>query len=81
VTSNRVLVPLAIVAGIVLIVIGIVYCVDTANSLPSFFPGHESAPTTDHHIKHGLLAFALALGCFVFVWFRTGPKSGEATSG
>jgi hypothetical protein len=77
--SNRFLVPLAVIAGIALIAVAVVYFVDTAGALPSFFPGHETG-SPDHHIKHGLLALFLALGCFVFVWFRTGPESG-ATSG
>jgi hypothetical protein len=68
------LVPLAVIAGIVLVAIGVVYFVDTAGSLPSFFPGHE-AGSGDHHVKHGLLAVILGLGCFIFAWFQTGPST------
>jgi hypothetical protein len=49
--------------------------VDTAHALPSFFPGHESAPTSHHHVKHGIAAFVVALACFVFAWFQSGPKT------
>lgn len=76
--SNRAIVLLAALAGVALVIVGIVYCVDTADALPSFFPGHE-AGSTDHHIKHGLLAFFLALCCFAFVWFRTGPSATSAS--
>jgi hypothetical protein len=64
----------AVLAGIVLLVIAVIYWVDTAHALPSFFPGHSSTPTSHHHIKHGIAAFVVALGCFVFAWFQTGPK-------
>ena len=33
---------LAIVVGLALIVVAIVYWVEPAKSLPSFFPGHEA---------------------------------------
>ncbi len=75
--KNRKLIPLAIILGIVLIAIGIVYFAEPAKSLPSFFPGHE-AGSTHHHSKHGLLAVVLGLGCFVFAWFQSGPSSQSA---
>jgi hypothetical protein len=73
-TKNRKLILPAIIVGIVLIVIGVVYFAEPASSLPSFFPGHE-AGSSHHHTKHGLLACILGLGCFVFAWFQTGPAS------
>jgi hypothetical protein len=76
-TKNRKLIPWAIAAGIVLLVIAVIYWVESAGSLPSFFPGHE-AGSSHHHFKHGLLAFILALGCFVFAWFQTGLSSRSA---
>jgi hypothetical protein len=31
-------------------------------------------------VKHGIAAFCLALACFVFAWFRSGPqKTGPKT--
>jgi uncharacterized membrane protein HdeD (DUF308 family) len=72
-TKNRKLIPWAILAGVVLIVIAVVYFAEPASSLPSFFPGHE-AGSSHHHTKHGLLAFILGLGCFVFAWFQSGPS-------
>ena len=76
-TKNRKLIVPAIVVGIVLIVIAGVYFAEPAHSLPSFFPGHESG-SNHHHVKHGLLALVLGLGCFVFAWFQTGPASRSA---
>ncbi len=76
--NNRLLALLAVVVGIVLIVIAIVYWVEPAKSLPSFFPGHE-AGSAHHHAKHGIASFCVGLACFVFAWFRTGPKRTTAT--
>ena len=67
------LVVLAVVLGIVLIVIAVVYWVEPADSLPSFFPGHE-AGSAHHHVKHGIAAFLVGLACLAFAWFNTGPK-------
>jgi hypothetical protein len=77
VTKNRKLIVPAILVGIALIVIAVVYWAEPAGSLPSFFPGHD-AGSGHHHVKHGLLAFILGLGCFVFAWFQTGPASRSA---
>jgi len=61
----------AVALGILFLAIAIVYWVDPAGSLPSFFPGHESG-SSHHHVKHGIAAAIVALGCFVFAWFQTG---------
>ena len=63
----------AIVLGVVLIVIAVIYWAEPAKSLPSFFPGH-TAGSSHHHTKHGIAAFLLGIACFVFAWFRSGPK-------
>ena len=76
--NDRLLVAASILAGIVLIVIAIVYWVEPAKSLPGFFPGHE-AGSAHHHVKHGIAAFVVGLASFVFAWFRTGPKRTPAT--
>jgi hypothetical protein len=79
VTRSRGLIIAAIIAGIVLIVIAIVYFAEPAKSLPSFFPGHDAHSSTTH-VKHGIAALLLGLGCFVLAWFATGPRSGGASS-
>ncbi len=73
VQNNRLLVWLAILLGIVLIVVAVVYWAEPAKSLPSFFPGHH-AHSNHHHTKHGIAAFLVGLACFAFAWFRSGPK-------
>jgi hypothetical protein len=70
---RRILVVLAIVLGIVLIAIAVVYWAEPAKSLPSFFPGHQ-AGSNHHHTKHGIAAFLLGVACLVFAWFNTGKK-------
>jgi uncharacterized membrane protein HdeD (DUF308 family) len=71
--NDRLLVALAVVAGIALIVIAIVYFAEPARSLPGFFPGQE-AGSNHHHVKHGIASLLVGLACLVFAWFRTGPK-------
>jgi hypothetical protein len=71
--NDRLLVVLAVVAGIALIVIAVIYWAEPAKSLPGFFPGHE-AGSNHHHVKHGIAAFLLGVACLVFAWFRSGPK-------
>ncbi len=73
--NDRLLVVLAIVAGIVLMVIAIIYFVEPAKSLPGFFPGHQDG-SDHHHVKHGIAALLVGLACFAFAWFRSGPKRG-----
>ena len=75
--KNPRLIPWAIAAGAILIVIAIIYWAESAGSLPSFFPGHE-AGSSHHHIKHGLLAFILGIGCVVFAWFQSGPSTARS---
>ncbi len=74
------LIGAAVVVGIALIVIAIVYVAEPAGSLPSFFPGHD-AGSSHHHAKHGILAFVLGVGCFIFAWFQTGPASRAPVNG
>jgi Na+/H+ antiporter NhaD/arsenite permease-like protein len=79
-TLRKLIVP-AVILGVVLIVVAIVYFVEPAHSLPSFFPGHASAGSAEanhHHTKHGIAALVVALACFAFAWFQTGPKTQTA---
>jgi hypothetical protein len=76
--KRRNLIVPAIVLGIVLVVVAVIYWVDPAKSLPSFFPGH-AAGSSHHHVKHGIAAFVVGLGCFVFAWFQTGPAGTQRT--
>ena len=71
--NDRLLAGLAILVGIVLIVLAVVYFAEPAKSLPSFIPGHE-AGSGHHHVKHGIASLLVGLACLVFAWFRTGQK-------
>jgi hypothetical protein len=71
--NRRLLAALAVVVGIALVVVAIVYWAEPAKSLPSFFPGHQ-AGSNHHHTKHGIAAFLVGLASFAFAWFNTGPK-------
>jgi Na+/H+ antiporter NhaD/arsenite permease-like protein len=79
----RKLVLPVVILGIALIVVAIIYFVTPEHSLPSFFPGHSSATSAEanhHHSKHGIAALVVALACFAFAWFATGPRAGSADS-
>jgi 1,4-dihydroxy-2-naphthoate octaprenyltransferase len=71
--SRKLLATVALVVGIVLIAIAVVYWVEPAKSLPGFFPGHQ-AGSSHHHVKHGIAAFLVGLACLVFAWFNTGGE-------
>src|SRR5271154_1171096 len=71
--NDRLLVAAAVVLGTILIGIAVVYFVEPAKSLPGFFPGH-AAGSDHHHVKHGIAALLLGVACYVFAWFRSGPK-------
>ena len=80
---RKILVPAAAIVGVLLIVVAIVYFVEPAHSLPSFFPGHVSASDSEahhHHTKHGIAALVVALACFAFAWFASGPKASAASA-
>jgi hypothetical protein len=67
------LVGAAVVAGVALIVLAVVYWLEPAGSLPSFFPGHE-AGSGHHPVKHGLAAFFVGIALLVYAWFQTGGE-------
>jgi len=73
-TKRRNLILPAVLLGIVFLIIAVVYWIEPAGSLPSFFPGHE-AGSPHHHAKHGIAAFVVALACFIFAWFQSGPSA------
>jgi hypothetical protein len=78
-SSRRLLAIVAVIVGIALIAIAVVYWVEPAKSLPSFFPGHE-AGSSHHHTKHGIAAFLVGLACLVFAWFNTGTPRTSRTA-
>jgi drug/metabolite transporter (DMT)-like permease len=58
---------LAFVLGAILIVVAGIYLLMPADSLPSFFPGHE-AGLMRPRIKHGVAAGVVGVMLFVVSW-------------
>ena len=65
---------IAIVLGVLLAVVAVVYWVVPAGALPGFFPGFEAGDTRVH-VKHGLAAAVLALILFAIAWYVGRPRS------
>ena len=61
------IVSLAILAGIVLVVVSVIYFAVGANDLPSWFPGHHETGTGNHP-KRGIAALVVGLVCFGYAW-------------
>jgi hypothetical protein len=72
-SNDRLLTVLALVVGLLLIALAIVYWIEPASSLPSWIPGHE-AGSGRHHVKHGIGAFLVGAALLVYAWFKTGPR-------
>ncbi len=64
----------SVVLGLIFLGIAAVYWTHTAAALPHFMPGFDAA-STKVHFKHGLGALILAIGLFVFAWFKSAPKA------
>jgi hypothetical protein len=76
---SRWLTVAAVVVGVALIVVAVVYWAEPARSLPGFFPGQE-AGSNHHHVKHGIAAFLLGLALLAFAWFQSAPKKTSNTA-
>ena len=76
--QRRLLTVLAVVVGLALIALAIVYWVEPAKSLPSWLPGH-TAGSGHHHVKHGIASFLVGLACLVYAWFQTGSSRTRQT--
>jgi hypothetical protein len=68
---------IAAIVGLLFCVAAVLYFTQTAGSLPSFLPGHAVGSTL-RHTKHGILALAVGVICFVAAWFLSGPKQQAA---
>jgi hypothetical protein len=74
VTKRPALIIPALLLGLLLLALAVLYVVDPAGSLPAFVPGH-AAGSSHHHVKHGIASGLLGIGCLVFAWFQTGPAA------
>lgn len=77
-TKRRNLIAPAVLAGVLLLALAVLYIVEPASSLPSLIPGHE-AGSGHHHIKHGIAAAAVGVAALAFAWFQTGPATPAPT--
>lgn len=68
-----------IAAGVVCMILAIVYFVTSAANLPSFFPGHQ-AGVTRHHTKHGLALIGVGVVLWIAAWFTTAPAKPAGAS-
>jgi hypothetical protein len=59
--------------GLIFLVLAVYYWMTPAGSLPGFMPGYIDS-STHVHFKHGLGALILGIACFIFAWFKSGPK-------
>jgi uncharacterized membrane protein len=74
--SNKLLVLIAVVAGVLFLAVAAIYFTHPANSLPNFFPGYDKT-LIRHHTTHAIGAFILGIGAFIFAWFQSGKKSSK----
>lgn len=58
---------IALVLGLALIAIAVIYFMMPADSLPGFFPGHE-AGLARIRVKHGVLSGGLGVVLIVVAW-------------
>lgn len=72
-TRHPAVIAVAVIAGLALIAVAIVYWAEPASSLPSWLPGHQ-AGSAHHHVKHGLAAFLVGAALLIFAWFQSGGE-------
>lgn len=73
------LIAFLVILGLAFVALAVYYWATPAGSLASWAPGHE-AGSNHHHLKHGLAALILGLGCWLWAWFGSAPQKAKATS-
>lgn len=71
---NKPLIIFLGIVGFIFLVCSIIYFIEPAKSLPTFFPGYDST-LSKHHVTHGIGMLILACAAFVIAWFQSGKKS------
>ena len=69
----RILTILLALVGVAFVAVAIIYWVEPAGSLPSFFPGHV-AGAAYKHLKHGAVAVVVGIFFWVGAWFSSAKK-------
>lgn len=70
---QKTLIICSILLGVAFILLGALYLMTPAGSLPSYIPGFE-ASSVHIHLKHGIASIFLALALFAYAWFKSGEK-------
>ena len=73
-TRNAPVAVTVLLSILALIVIAAFYFIQTADQLPSLFPGHQTGGN-HHHTKHGVAALVLGLAAWVAAWMSAGKKA------
>lgn len=76
---KKLIVAALVVVGVAFLALAAYYWMTPAESLPHFVPGYE-AGVASAHLKHGLGALILGLGCGVLAWFLTAGDKTQPTS-
>lgn len=63
----------ASILGILFVILGVVYAITPAGSLPHFIPGY-SMGLLKHHYTHAVGSIIVGCGLFAFAWFQSGKK-------
>jgi|SRR5450631_1250367 len=63
----KTLMVVLVAVGLAFLAIGIIYVAYEAGGLPPMFPGRNSG-STDHHVKHGVISFAIAGTIWITAW-------------
>jgi len=72
---NRLLALLLAVIGVILLVVAVIYFVDSAHSLPSFIPGHIAKSTaTAHRWKRGVAAAVVGVIVLILAVLAARPR-------
>ena len=69
--TKQLLTGAATIVGLLFIVAAVIYFITLPNNLPSFLPGYKEGVAP--HTKHGILALALGICCFIAARFLWGP--------
>ena len=56
------------ILGVIFLIVAAMYFLVPADSLPTFFPGHETG-LMRIRAKHGMLSAAIGVGLLVASWF------------
>ncbi len=71
---KSVLVPAAVVLGLIFLALAALYWLTPAGGLPAFLPGFR-AGSTAIHVKHAVGMLVIGLALLAFAWFRSRSQS------